>query len=111
MSGSRLKIVALAAAGALYVALAGCVVAPGPGGLYVGPAVSFAPPQPYVESYGVAPYPGYIWFGGYWNWVGGRYIWVRGHWGAPRAGFRWVPNRWVRGGDGWHMQRGHWARR
>ena len=31
---------------------------------------------------GVAPVPGYVWFGGYWNWVGGRHVWDAGSLGS-----------------------------
>ena len=53
--------------------LGGCVVAPAPG--YYGGVVAVAPPPPQVEVIGVAPTPGYVWIGGYWNWVGGRHVW------------------------------------
>jgi len=88
--------------------LGGCVVAPAPG--YYGPVVAVAPPAPPVEVVGVAPGPGYVWFGGYWNWVGGRHVWVAGHWGPGRPGYHWVPHTWVREGGGWRMSGGHWAR-
>lgn len=92
------------------LALGGCVVGP-PGRYYAGGAINLAPPQPRVEYYGSAPYPGYIWIGGYWRWGPGRYLWVPGYWSAPRAGYRWVPRRWVHGPRGWHMRGGRWARR
>ena len=93
--------------------LAGCVVAPAPGyynAYYSGGAVTVAPPAVQVETVGVAPTPGYVWFGGYWNWAGGRYVWAPGYWGPGRAGYHWVPHGWVRAGGGWRMARGHWAR-
>jgi hypothetical protein len=95
----------------LSLALSACVVVPARGGYYVGNAVAIEPPPPRVEVYGVAPAPGYVWLGGYWNWVGGRHEWVGGHWEAPRAGYRWEPNRWVHARDGWHLSRGRWVRR
>ncbi len=101
-----------AKAGGMLVAaalLGGCVVAPAPGP-YGGAVITVAPPAPRVEVYGVAPAPGYIWFGGYWDWVGGRHVWVAGHWGPGRAGYHWVPYTWVRAGGGWRMAPGHWAR-
>jgi hypothetical protein len=102
------NLVILAAA---CLALSACVVVPTRRGLYVGPAVAAAPPAPQVEYYGAAPYPGYFWVGGYWNWTGYRYTWMGGHWQAPRRGYTWVPRRWVHGRDGWHMRGGRWARR
>jgi len=93
----------------LSVALQGCVVIPDqghdPGGI-----VMVAPPSPREEVAGVAPAAGYVWIGGYWNWVGGRYEWVSGSWASGRPGYRWVAHQWVRQGDGWRMKPGHWAR-
>jgi hypothetical protein len=101
----------LLAGAALCLLVSACVVAPTPGGLYVGPAIAAAPPPPQVEYYGAAPAPGFFWIGGYWNWVGGRYAWVGGHWERPRPGYRWEGRRWVHGRDGWHMNGGRWVRR
>lgn len=98
----------------LTAGLGGCVVYPAYGeygAYYSGPAVAVAPPPDRVEAYGEPPVAGYVWFGGYWNWVGGRHVWVAGHWAAPRRGYTWVPHRWMHERDGWHMAKGHWARR
>jgi len=92
----------------LALPLGGCVVTPAP--YYVGATVRVNPPAPIVETVGVAPYPGYVWLGGYWNWVGDRHVWVPGHWEAPRRGYYWVPHRWVAAGGGWRMAPGHWER-
>jgi hypothetical protein len=101
---------AIAAAAVLAsVTLTGCVVAPAPG-YYAGGPVMVAPPPPQVEVVGVAPAPGLVWVGGYWNWVGGRHVWVGGHWGRGRAGYHWVPHAWVHERGGWRMHEGHWAR-
>jgi hypothetical protein len=96
--------------------LGGCVVrgsvgVPAVPVVYVGGTVNVAPPPPQVEVIGVAPQPGYVWLGGYWNWSGGRHVWVAGHWDAPRPGYHWVPHAWVRAGGGWRLREGHWARR
>jgi WXXGXW repeat (2 copies) len=96
-------------AAALSVALCGCVVVPDQGH-YVGGVVMVAPPAPRVEVVGVAPNPGYVWIGGYWNWVGGRHVWVPGRWDRGRAGYHWESHAWVREGDGWRMRPGHWVR-
>jgi hypothetical protein len=112
MSKSIVRAAAVVIAGSGL--LAGCVVTPvGPPHAYVavGAPVMVAPPPPQPEYIGVAPVAGYVWFGGYWNWVGGRHVWVAGHWGPGRPGYYWVPHRWVRAGDGWRMAPGHWARR
>lgn len=92
----------------LSLTLGACAVESGG---YYGGAVLVAPPLPRVEYYGPAPYPGYIWLGGYWSWAPRGYFWVPGHWAAPRPGFRWVPHRWVHGGHGWRMTGGRWVRR
>jgi len=95
---------------AISLALAGCVVAP-PGRYYAGGAVNVAPPPPRIEYYGPAPYPGYVWIGGYWRWGPGRYVWAPGYWATPHPGLRWVPRHWVRGPRGWHLAGGRWAHR
>lgn len=92
----------------LALPLSGCVVAPAP--YDVGATVRVGPPAPIVETVGVAPYPGYVWLGGYWNWTGERHVWVPGRWEAPRRGYHWVPHRWVQAGGGWRMAQGHWER-
>ncbi len=104
-------ITAIAAAFALAsVALTGCVVAPAPGYYAEGP-VMVAPPPPQVEVVGVAPAPGMVWIGGYWNWVGGRHVWVGGRWEAPPPGYHaWVPHHWVAYRGGWRLAPGHWRR-
>ena len=89
------------------LALGGCVVAPAP--YYGGAAVTLAPPAPRVEYYGAAPYPGYFWIGGYWNWGGGRYVWVPGRWARPpypRA--RWAPGHWGHDRHGYYWIDGRW---
>jgi hypothetical protein len=105
------KCLKAALAFTLIVALgtAGCVVAPDQRHYYGG-VVMVAPPEPRVEVVGVAPTPGYVWFGGYWRWVDGRHQWVAGHWAPGRAGYHWVAHTWVRSGDGWRMHEGHWER-
>ena len=100
----------LAAAGAV---LSACVVAPvAPYGAYPagGEVVAAAPPAPQVEVYGAPPVAGYIWIGGFWNWVGGRHVWVGGHWEAPRPGYYWSPHRWVPVAGGYRLAPGHWER-
>lgn len=104
---SRVSIAAFAlAAGA---ALTGCVVAPvGP---YYGEPVVTAPPQPQYEVVPVAPYPGWLWIGGYWTWRVDRHVWVGGQWVPPRPGWRYVPHRWDPGPRGWREAPGRWQRR
>jgi hypothetical protein len=112
MSQSGVRVAKLVAISVLGIALGGCVVAAAPPNrYYVGGVVETAPPAPRVEEYGAPPAVGYVWLGGYWNWVGGRHEWVAGHWERPHPGQRWVPHRWVHERDGWHLSSGHWERR
>ena len=104
---SRIRHIALVVG--LSLAVGGCVVAPAPA-YYGGGWVATAPPAPRVEYYGVAPYPGYFWIGGFWHWGPGGYAWAPGHWSAPRPGYHWVPRHWVHGERGWRMSGGHWRR-
>jgi hypothetical protein len=101
--------VGAAAVCTLVLAAPGCVVVPDQRH-YVGGVVLVAPPAPLEEAAGAAPYPGYVWLGGYWNWVGDRHEWVPGRWSAPRPGRRWVAHQWVRQGDGWRLKPGRWER-
>lgn len=102
-------LIVLAVVAACALPLAGCVVA-GPG--YYGYQVApYGPPPPHHEVIGVAPYPGYIWIGGYWSWTDHDYYnWRPGHWQAPRPGYRWVPHHWEQHGQEWRGMRGHWQR-
>lgn len=100
---------AFVAAVVVSVALTGCIVVPDQGH-YVGGVVLVAPPAPRVEVIGVAPSPGSVWIGGYWNWVGGRHVWVPGRWDRGRPGYHWEAYAWVREGDGWRIRPGRWVR-
>jgi hypothetical protein len=91
------------------VTLTGCVVSARPA-YYGGAVVTVAPPAPQVEVVGVAPAPGYVWFGGYWNWVGGRHVWVPGGWHPGRPGYHWVAHRWEPYRGGYRLAQGHWER-
>ena len=105
----------LVLAAAVALTVSACVVVPARGyyaggGYYTG-AVTIAPPEPQVEVYGAPPVAGYVWIGGYWNWVNGRHVWVGGRWSAPRPGYRWAPHHWEHRADGWHLAGGGWVRR
>lgn len=99
----------LALALVVSLALPGCVVAPDQGH-YADGVVLVAPPAVRVEVIGVPPVAGSVWIAGYWDWVGGRHVWVPGRWVPGKPRHHWVAARWIREGDGWRMQRGHWAR-
>jgi hypothetical protein len=93
----------------LATAMSACVIATEPRH-YAAGVVLVAPPSPREEVIGVAPVPGYVWIGGYWNWVGNSHQWVPGYWAAPHPGHVWVAHQWVRQGGGWRLVPGHWAR-
>ena len=65
---------------------AGCATYPEYDPYYEPPIVRVAPPPPRVEYVGPPPVVGYVWIGGYWDWVGTRYVWVPGRWVEPRPG-------------------------
>jgi hypothetical protein len=73
-----------------------------------GTVVADEPPAPIAEYVPVAPYPDYIWIGGFWGW-NGAWVWNGGHF-APRPfrGAAWVSGGWARGGRGWAWHGGHW---
>ncbi|WP_091194822.1 YXWGXW repeat-containing protein [Formivibrio citricus] len=102
----RILLATLVATSAL---LGGCVVTTG-GEPYYVETVRVAPPPLRVEYPGPPPVVGYIWIGGYWNWVGTRHVWVPGRWEAPRHGYIYVPHRWERSGDHWRPHGGRWER-
>jgi hypothetical protein len=88
-----------------------------------------APPDPIVESPGLAPSPDHHWVEGYWRWDSSHYVWEPGYWvdeddGAPYAppaapgedpgytpgdGYVFMPGYW-RWSDGAYLwMAGHWA--
>jgi hypothetical protein len=110
MFAHRYRVALLAGA---LATLGGCAVYPAGGPYYGGPAdqvvvAPYGPPPLVAESYGVAPYPGDLWIGGYWGWSGGRHVWTPGRWEHPRAGYHWVPRTWEQHGNQWHQRGGHW---
>lgn len=87
-------------------ALTGCAAR----ATYYGPGyVRVAPPPPRVEVYGLAPGPGYVWVGGFWDWRGGGYAWTPGYWSRPpRPRAVWVPGYWSHRHDRYYYRRGYW---
>jgi hypothetical protein len=63
------------------------------------------PPPPRAYYRGVAPGPGYVWRGGYYNYGPRGYIWVGPSWVMPpRRGAIWIAPRWY--GRNWRP--GYW---
>jgi hypothetical protein len=73
-----------------------------------GMVVENDPPAPIVEYVPAAPYPDYVWLGGFWGWSGG-WVWHAGRY-APRPyrGAAWVSGGWARGSHGWAWHGGRW---
>lgn len=103
------KLLLTALAGATIL-VGGCAVVPVDDPYYDAPVVRVAPPPPQYEYVGTPPVIGYIWIGGYWNWIGTRHVWVPGRWEAPRPGYHWAPHRWERHDDHWRPYGGRWER-
>ena len=67
------------------------------------------PPSPRVEVYGLAPGPGYVWVGGFWDYRGNAYGWTPGYWARPpRPRAVWVPGYWQRRHGSYYYRRGYW---
>jgi hypothetical protein len=73
-----------------------------------GTVVAYDPPAPIAEFVPVAPYPDYVWIGGFWAW-NGAWVWNGGHF-APRPfrGALWVSGGWAHGARGWAWHGGRW---
>jgi hypothetical protein len=89
--------------------ISGCTVYPVHDPRYdYGQTISVAPPPSRYEYSGYPPAVGFVWIGGYWNWLGANYVWVPGRWEAPRPGYYWTPHRWERDGSHWRQSGGRW---
>jgi len=75
--------------------------------------VSVGPPPPLAYGpVGVAPYPGWVWIDGYYDWSGSRWMWRPGRWARPpHRGYVWRGPSYERYRSGYRMRPGHWARR
>jgi hypothetical protein len=72
-------------------------------------AIRLGPPAPIYERPGPPPGRGFVWIGGYHNYVDGHYVWVPGYWGRPPyPGARWMAHRWVHRRGGYVLVQGHW---
>jgi hypothetical protein len=74
--------------------------------------VNSAPPAEKAEtSRPAAPGFGYIWVGGYWDYLDGNYIWRDGRWVQGKPDYEYVRARYEFDGKGWLFHRPHWKRR
>lgn len=90
----------------------GASVAPAPSApspeMADGTVVYEDPPAPIVEYVPAAPYPDYVWVGGFWGWSG-AWVWHAGHYGPrPFRGASWAAGGWVRASRGWAWHGGRW---
>ena len=58
-----------------------------------------------------APGYGYIWVGGYWDYLDGNYIWRDGRWVQGKPDYEYVRARYDNDGKSWVFHRPHWKRR
>jgi hypothetical protein len=73
-----------------------------------GTEVPDQPPAPIAEYIPAAPYPDYIWVGGFWGWRNGWY-WNGGHYARrPYHGAIWVSGGWGHVGSRWAWHGGRW---
>jgi len=73
-----------------------------------GTEVADQPPAPIVEYVPAAPYPDYVWIGGYWGWRNGWY-WNSGRYSPrPYHGAVWVSGGWGHVGGRWAWHGGRW---
>ena len=70
--------------------------------------VTTAPP-PLRDEAVPDPRSGYVWVGGYWDWINGRHFWVSGRWFPERRGYHWQPSHWILRDSRWHFLAGGWA--
>ena len=88
------------------LAMSACATNPPPGRVEV---VEQGPPVEVVETYGVAPGPGFVWVRGFYRRDAGAYVWVPGHWVQPPGRYhRWEPGRWIHTRRGWYFREGRW---
>ncbi|HEY2747792.1 MAG TPA: YXWGXW repeat-containing protein [Polyangia bacterium] len=75
-------------------------------------SVNSAPPAEKAEgARPAAPGYGYIWVGGYWDYLDGNYIWRDGRWVQGKPDYEYVRARYEFDGKAWVFHRPHWKRR
>src|SRR5882757_9657626 len=78
-----------------------------PGYVYV----NTLPPDPIYETVTPAPYYGWVWIDGFWNWNGYEWTWVSGHWEAPRDGYVYIAPYYYAENNNYVYISGYWERR
>ena len=69
------------------------------------------PPEKAEGTRPAAPGFGYIWVGGYWDYLDGNYIWRDGRWVQGKPDYEYVRARYDYDGKSWVFHRPHWKRR
>jgi hypothetical protein len=76
------------------------------------PVQSPPPPEKAEAARPAAPGFGYIWVGGYWDYLDGNYIWRDGRWVQGKPDYEYVRARYDNdAGKGWVFHRPHWKKR
>lgn len=67
------------------------------------------PPPDRTEVRPPAPFPEFVWVGGFWKWNGSSFVWIAGGWHRPpRPDAVWVPGHWDKRDEGWVWVGGKW---
>jgi hypothetical protein len=75
------------------------------------PVSSPPPPEKAENGRPAAPGFGYIWVGGYWDYLDGNYIWRDGRWVQGKPDYEYIRARYEYDGKAWVFHRPHWKRR
>jgi hypothetical protein len=75
--------------------------------------VAKAPPQEKEEAkeHPASPGFGFIWVGGYWDYLDGNYVWRDGRWVQGKPDYEYVRARYEFDGKSWVFHRPHWKKR
>jgi hypothetical protein len=114
------QIGVVAAALAIAIAMAACVVSPAatadPSAVVSGSpatalnAASYPPPPKRAEIPPRPPSAQALWRSGYWSWNGEQYVWMRGHYvQRPSPTANWLPGYWEQQREGWKWVEGQWS--